>query len=117
MSVRKIVSWVDAPFVACTMMMSVADTIHGRIAQVHVGRAIVDLGSQRFLSVLEFAILHSFEEVKILFDTTTAIRTVFAFLVPTSTIFANFLKRQIANVSFTVLDQLYCPIVELVEVV
>ena len=54
-AVRPVVGGIDAPVVAGAVVRGVADAIHGRVAQVDVGRGHVDLRAHDVLAVGELA--------------------------------------------------------------
>ena len=66
--VRVVVHRINAPLVASTMMMRVADTVNRRIAHVHVGRGHVNFGAQNMLTIFECTCLHFSEQIKRLFS-------------------------------------------------
>src|SRR5574344_2788463 len=69
-----IVHWVNAPFVACTVMFFVHKTVHQRVAHMHIRRSHVDFCPQPSFAVLEFAILHALEQVEVFLNRTVTER-------------------------------------------
>ena len=67
---------IDAPFVACAMMMSVKDAIHDRVAEHHVGVSHIDLGAEHLAAVLKLASAHAAEEVEVFLYRAVAVRAV-----------------------------------------
>ena len=45
LAVRPIIRRIDAPLVARAVVTDLANTIHRRIAKIHIGRVHIDLGS------------------------------------------------------------------------
>ena len=52
---RIVVHRIDAPFIAGTVVFGMQDTVHDGVAQQHVRVRHVNLGTEHFLSVGEFA--------------------------------------------------------------
>ena len=96
--------------------MGVADAVHDRVAQVHVRRGHVDLGTQYALAVLEFTGGHAGEQIKVLFDAAVAERAVLARLGQAAAVFLGLLGGQVADIGFTFFNQVNRPLVQLVEI-
>ena len=62
--VGKVVHRVDAPLVALTVMVHIADAVDDRIAHIEVAGGQVDLRAQGAAALGKFAVLHALEEVK-----------------------------------------------------
>src|SRR6266404_8044593 len=105
-TMRKIVHWIDAPRVASVMMFGVANAIEDRITHPDVRRGHVDFRTERPRPIGEFAILHSREQVEILFDRAISKRTFLAGPVWRAAIFVGVLRRKIIDVSESLLRQL-----------
>ncbi|MCY1172027.1 hypothetical protein D9M73_121530 [compost metagenome] len=116
LTVGEVVVGVDAPLVAGLVVMSVADAVHDRVAQVHVRRGHVDLGPQHACAVREFTGLHAGEQVQVLFDAAVAERAVLARLGQAATVFLGLFRGQVVDVGIAGLDQLHRPVMQLVEI-
>ncbi len=114
---RVVIHRVDAPLIAGTVVRCVQDAIHDRIAHVDVGRGHIDLGAQHAASVRELAPLHAEKEVEVFFNGAVAVRAVLAGLGERAPVLADLVGGKVIDVSFSRLDELQCPLVELAEVV
>ena len=110
---RPIVHRVNAPFVASPMMRGVPDAVEHRIAQPHVGRAHVDLRSQRARAIREFARFHAREEIEVFFDRTIAKRTFLA----EPAILVGLLRGHVANECLILAHQFNCAFVKSIEII
>ena len=75
LTMRKIVHRVHIPTTSSTVMrVGGDDTVHDRIAEVHVRIRHVDLGAENHLSFLDLTALHGLKETQVLFDRTVTER-------------------------------------------
>ncbi len=58
-----VIHGIYAPFVTCSMMGSMNDPIHDRIAHEHVGMRHVDFCPQNTMSIRKFTCPHSAKQV------------------------------------------------------
>ena len=114
---RIVVHRIDAPFIAGTVVFGMQDTVHDGVAQQHVRVRHVNLGTEHFLSVGEFAGPHAGEKVKILLHTAVAPRTLGTGHGHRTARLAYLLLRLVVHIGQSLLNQLYGPCVELLEIV
>ncbi len=95
--VGKVVHGVDAPVFARARVGGFHDAVNHRVAHVDVAGRHVDLGPQHLGAVRKFAVLHTGEEIEILFDAAPAIGAVLAGLSQRAAIGADFLGVQIVE--------------------
>ena len=74
LTVRPVVRRIDHPLVARAPVMTAADAVHHRIAELHVLVLHVDLGAEHPRSVGELAGAHAPQQVEVLVDRAVAIR-------------------------------------------
>ena len=102
--VGKVVHRVDAPVVASSMVVRVANPVQQWVSHFHVGMFYVYLGSQNVSTVLEFACPHACKKVEVFFGRTISINTCRSGLGKSSAHFANLLFRGAVDVGFPVLN-------------
>ena len=117
LAVREIVGRIDTPCIARTWVRLVHDAVNHGVAHVDVAGRHVDLGPQHLGAVRKFAVLHTGEEIEILFDAAPAIGAVLAGLSQRAAIGADFLGVQIVDIGLTIFDQVHGPVIELIEIV
>ena len=93
------------------------DTVHDRVAEVHVRVSHINLGTQNHLSFLNLAVLHSLEQTQVLLYRTVAIGRVRASFGRRAFLFSYLLGGLFVNVGFALFDETDSQIVECVEVV
>ena len=81
------------------------DTVHDRVAEVHVRVGHVDLGAQHHLAILYLAALHSLEETQVLLDRSVAIRRGYTGFGRRTFLFGDLLGRLLIDVGLTLLDK------------
>ena len=101
---RKIIHGIDAPLIARAPMLFIQDTIHGRIAHVHVGRGHIDLGSQRLGAFGKLACAHAAEQIQAFLDGTVAPGTVLAGGSQRAAVFAHLILVQLVHIGQAALD-------------
>ena len=114
--VRKVVHRIDAPLVACLMMVLVQDAVQRRIAHVDVGRGHVDLGTQRSGAVLKLAVLHAHKQIEVLLDAAFTIGAVAPRLRERAAVLAHLVLGQIVHIGKTLADELERQFIALIEV-
>src|SRR5262249_11753388 len=117
LAVGPVVHRIDAPLIAGALVRGLADPVHDGIAQVDVARRHVDLRPQRLRTFVEVAAAHPLEELEVLLDAPAAIRALAASFGQRPAGLAQLLERQVVHVRLARLDELYGPLVELLEVV
>ena len=117
LAVGKIIAWIDAPFVAHTVMVHAFSTIHHWVAHIHVRMRHIDLGAQYFLTIGKLARTHAFEEIYILCDRTLAKRASTARLGNRATVVTHLVKRKLLDIRVSLLDQLDGPLKQLLKII
>jgi len=95
----------------------VANSIDRRITHVHVRRRHVDLGTQDMLTIAKLAGIHAAEQIQIFLDAAIAVGTVLARLGQRASVFANLFSTEAVYIRDALFDQLYCGLVQAVEIV
>src|SRR3989344_4019249 len=116
LAVGEVVVRVDAPLVTGLVVMGMADAVHDRVAQVHVRRGHVDLGTQYTGTVCELTGAHAGEPVQVLFHRTVAERAVLARFGQRATVFLGLFRGEVVDVGLAGLDQHDGPVEQLVEI-
>ena len=117
LAVRPVVHGINAPTIARAVMLGVQDSVHDGIPHVEIRRRHVDFGAQGARAVRKLPVLHAREEVQILLDASTPIRTVLPCFGQCAPRLSHLVAAQIANEGFAFLDEVHGPIVELLEVI
>ena len=112
----KVVHRVDAPFVARLMVRDVQNAVHGRVAQVDVGRGHIDLGAQRARAVGKLPVLHALEQVEVFGHAAVAVRAVAPRLRERAAVFAHLVLAEVVHIGNALFDELDGQLVALVEV-
>ena len=113
---RKGVHRVDAPLVARCMVLSEADAVDRRIAEIHVGARHVDAGAKHHRAFGVLAVAHFAEEAQVLFNRAVAVGRVLARLLQGAAVFAHFVGRLLIDVGVARLDQMLSEGVHVLEV-
>ena len=74
LSVGKVIHGIYVPFCPGTVVRVLDDTIHDGVAEVHIGRRHIYLGTQREGPLVELTGIHAHKEVEVFFDGAVAIR-------------------------------------------
>ena len=93
------------------------DTVHDRVAEVHVRVSHVNLGTQHHLAFLNLAVLHSLEQAQVLFYGTVAVGRVGAGFGRRTFLCGNLLGGLLVHIGFTLLDETDGEVVECVKIV
>ena len=117
LAVSKIVARINGPRLAGARMLSVQDAIEHRIAQIDVARAHVDLGAQYARTVGKFAGAHAAKEIEIFLDAALPIRAVDAGFGQRAARGPHFFLRLVVHVGLAGTDQIFGPLVELIEII
>ena len=116
LAVREIVGGIDHPGVARLVMRHLADTVEDRITQVDIGCAHIDSCAQHLRACIELPGAHAGEQVEILLDTALPIRAVPAWLGECPAVLPRLIGVEIAHVGIPVLNEVYRPVIQLLEV-
>ncbi len=116
-AMRVVVHRVDAPRVAGANVVSAADAVNHRVAQVDIGRGHVDLGAQHHRTIGELTGAHAREQVQIFCHGTVTVGAIFTRLGQRAAIFAHLLRRQIVNVSQPLVNQFHRVGIQLLEII
>src|SRR5207247_9892899 len=114
---RKIVHWVNAPFISGVMMLRVSNAVKDWVAQPDVGRGHVNLRAQGARAVWELAGLHALKEVEALLDRSISKRAVLAGPVGGAAVFVGVFCREVIDVRDALLDEPQGVFVDLIEII
>ena len=117
LAVGEVVHRIDAPLVAGAVMVRELDAVQQRVAEHHVGMGHVDLRAEDLLPFRVLAGAHLAEELQVLFRGTVAPRAGDAGLVHGAAVHADLVLRLVIDIGETALDELFGPLVQLLEVV
>ena len=117
LSVREVVHRIDAPLVACAVVMRELDAVHQWIAQMHIGRRHINLRTQCFFTFLEFACTHTTEQVEVFFYAAITERRVLTGFGRRAFHGRNLFCRTIVYISQTFLNELLSKRIERVEII
>ncbi len=67
LSVGEVIHGIDTPFVACSVMRRMQNTVHDRIAHIQVGVGHINFCPKHARSILELSGSHPFKQSQILF--------------------------------------------------
>ena len=104
LAVRPVVEGVDRPFVARPVVVRVPDSIHQRVAQLHVRRGEVDPCAEHVCSILELPRAHAPEEVQVLPGRAIPVRAGPAGFAHRPAVRADLLLGQAVDVGEAILD-------------
>ena len=116
-AVRPVVRRVDAPLVARAVVVRMPDAVHHRVAQVHVGRAHVDLRAQYVRAVRMFAVAHLGEQAPAFGRSAVAVGRIAAGLGERAAIRAQLVGRLRVDIGMAALDQRLRELIQPVEIV
>ena len=112
----KVIHGIDAPFVALTMMLYIADSVQHGVPHVEVAGGQIDLGTKGIFSLRKLSGTHAPEQIQILFHRAVTVggdRRV----MQVTAIFLKLLRRQLADISQPLTDQIFGKLVGLLKVV
>ena len=113
----EVIHRIDAPFIACSVVCHMSNTINNRVSHIHVRRCHINLSAEYFLSVCIFTLFHLLEKLKILFNSSVSVWALFTWLCKCSAVFTDLICCQVAYVCFSFLDQLYSSFIHLVKII
>ena len=117
LAVRPVVHRINDPGVAGALVGRLANSVHDRIAQVHVSGRHVDLGAKHVSTVLEFSRPHAAEQIEILFDGSMSIGALATRLGERAAIFAHLIRGEAVDICLAFPDELLGPLIQLLEVI
>ena len=117
LTVCVVVHRVDAPLVACAVVLGVQNTVHNRVTEEHIRVRHINLCTQHLLAIGKLAGTHTLEQVQVLLYRTVTPRRWLSGLGNSTTIQSNLLLCLVINIRQALLDKDNRPLVELVEVV
>ena len=100
----KIVHRINAPFVACTVVGCMENTINDRVTHVDIWACHVDFGTQDLFAIGIFPSLHFFKKAQVFFDAAVTVRAFLAWRIEGAAIFLDFFLRQIIDIGLAQLD-------------
>ena len=114
--VCKVVHGVDAPLVSLTVVVHMTDAIDDRVAHIEVAGSQIDLGAEGITVVLKFSGAHSGEQVQAFLNGTVAVGRNGGGI-QVAPVLLELLRRQLADVGQSLLDQLHRIFVVLLKIV
>ena len=113
----KVIHRVDAPLVTGIVMRRMSYTIDNRIPHIDVRGRHIDFGTENLFPVGILALLHCLEKLKILLSASAPVRAFPAGFFKSSSVFFDFLRCQVAYISFSFLNELHCCFVHLIKII
>ena len=113
----KIIHWIDAPLVACIVMVHSCYSVDDRISHVDVRACHIYLRTKYLASIRELTILHPLKQIKILLDTSVSIWAVLTRLCECSPVLSDLIRCEITHICLALLDKLYRCLVHLIKIV
>ena len=117
LAVGKVIHRVDAPFVACTVMVCMDDTVQKRIAEKHIRVRHINLGTEDLFAISIFAFLHFSEQLEVFLNTAVAPRALRSRNLDCTTACTDFFLALVIYIGKSLLYQFLCPKIELVKIV
>ena len=117
LAVGEVVHRVDAPLVPGAMVMRVLDAVEDRVAEEHVRMSHVYLGTEHLLAVGIFSVPHFAEEFQVLFYAAVAPGALGTGGFHGAATLGNLFLGLVVNIGQAALYELFCPFVELIEIV
>ena len=114
---RIVVHRIDAPRIACIVVMHMRHSVQDRIPHVHIGTGHIDLGAECLLAVRKLAVLHAFKEIQILLYAAVSVRIIDAGFLERSAVLSHLLGCQVRDVGFSFFDQFDRDLIHLFKVV
>jgi hypothetical protein len=117
LAVRPVVHRIDAPLVTGALMRDLPNPVHDRVTHVHVAGRHVDFRPEHVRPIVELPGAHPPEEIQIFVDRAIPVRAFAAGLGERAAVLAHLIGRQAVDVRFAGRDELFGPLIELIEVV
>src|SRR3989442_14668531 len=114
---RIVVHRIDAPGVAGPMMRLMPDAIENRIAHIDVRRGHVDLRTQDMSAVRKLPFPHAAKQIEILLDAAIAMWRFLPRFRQRAAVSADLFGRKAVDICLPGLNQMFRPLVELLEVI
>ena len=117
LTVSEVIHGIDFPGVAGTPVGSLDDAVHDRVAEVHVVTRHVDLCTEHHGSLVELPLVHSLEQIQILFRRTVAERTFCPWTCGSPFLFGDLFAGLFVDVCLSLFDHTHGEVVQLGEIV
>ena len=114
---REIIHRIYIPLGAGTMMWMLDDTIHDRIAEMHVGRRHIYLRTEHTRTLIKLTCIHPFKQIKIFLHRAATIRAFHSRHCGTPLLFGYLFRCLVIYISLTLFNQAHSQIIELREIV
>ena len=93
------------------------DSVDNRVSHVDVRARHVDLGSEAYLAVSEFAGSHLLEKSEVFLNRSVPVRTLFARLLEGASVFSDLIRGELTDERFALLDKFDSGLVHSVEII
>ena len=93
------------------------DTVNDGVAHIEVRAGHIDFGAQDLFPIGILAVLHFFKELEIFFDTAVAVRAFLPRRIERAAVFADFIARQVIDISLAQANQFLGIFIELIEII
>ena len=113
--VCKVVHRINAPLVACSVMMQTVYSVDNGVTHIEVARCKVNLRTQGHLAVLKFAVFHTFKQVKAFLNRAVTVRALCRRL-RIAPVLPHLIGSKLANVGKSLFNQLNCVLVHLLKI-
>ena len=113
----KIIHWIDAPLVACIVMVHPCYSVDDRISHIDVRACHIYLRTKHLASIRELTILHPLKQIKILLYASVSVWAVLARLCECSPVLSDLICVEITHISLSFLDELYGCLIHLIKIV
>ena len=113
--VSKVIHRINAPLVACSVMLESVNSVDNRITHIKVTRRKVNLCTESHFAVLKFAVFHSLKQIKAFFYRTVTIRTLCRSLCVAS-VFSHLVGSKLANICKSLFDKLNGKFIHLIKI-
>ena len=113
----KIIHRINAPFVTCTVMSSMKNTVDDRVTHVDIRACHINFGTQDLFAVGIFPGLHFFKQAQVFFDTAVAVRTFFSRRIEGTTVCFNLFACQIIDIGLAQFDQFDRIFINLIKII
>ena len=112
-----VVHRIDAPLAACTVMVSVDNTVHERVTEKHIRMRHVDLRTKHLLALCVLSVTHSAEKLEVLLYASVAVWALGTWYLNCTTACTDLLLCLVIYICQALLDQFLSPLVELIEII
>ena len=115
--VGKVVHGVNTPFVSCIMMFHMSYTVNDRIPHINIRGSHVNFRSEDFFAIPVFSFLHFFKKLKVFLNAPVAVGAFLSRFCQRSSVLPDFIRSQVADISFSFFDQFYSSFIHLIEII